>query len=87
MDAQVGLKTIALTLFLNLFFYFLLQLLCVMISHWLTLGLCKTDSILSEGFFGTLRRCCLFIRSMVETSFELLSSAKHVSSLTVNQQN
>ena len=36
MDAQVGLKTIALTLFLNLFFYFLLQLLCAMISHWLT---------------------------------------------------
>ena len=33
---QVGLKTIALTLFLNLFFYFLLQLLFVMISHWLT---------------------------------------------------
>ena len=33
---QVGLMTIALTLFLNLFFYFLLQLLCVMISHWLT---------------------------------------------------
>ena len=25
----------ALTLFLNLFFYFLLQLLCVMISNWL----------------------------------------------------
>ena len=36
METQVGLKTIALTLFLNLFFYFLLQLLCVMISHWLT---------------------------------------------------
>ena len=35
-DAQVGLKTIALTLFMKLFFYFLLQLLCVMISHWLT---------------------------------------------------
>ena len=31
-----GLKMIALTLFLNLFFYFLLQLLCVMIYHWLT---------------------------------------------------
>ena len=29
MDAQVGLKTISLTLFLNFFF-------CVMISHWLT---------------------------------------------------
>ena len=36
METQVGLKMIALTLFLNLFFYFLLQLLCVMISHWLT---------------------------------------------------
>ena len=36
METQDGLKTIALTLFLNLFFYFLLQLLCVMISHWLT---------------------------------------------------
>ena len=36
LDARVGLKTIALTLFLNFFFYFLLQLLCVMISHWLT---------------------------------------------------
>ena len=36
METIVGLKTIALTLFLNLFFYFLLQLLCVMISHWLT---------------------------------------------------
>ena len=33
---QDGMKTIALTLFLNLFFYFLLQVLCVMISHWLT---------------------------------------------------
>ena len=31
-----GLKTIALPLLLNIFFYFLLQLLCVMISHWLT---------------------------------------------------
>ena len=36
METQVGLKTIAMTLFLNLYFYFLLQLLCVMISHWLT---------------------------------------------------
>ena len=36
METVVGLKTIALTLFLNLFFYILLQLLCVMISHWLT---------------------------------------------------
>ena len=36
MDSQDGLKTIALPLFLNIFFYFLLQLLCVMISHWLT---------------------------------------------------
>ena len=36
METQDGLKTIALTLFLNLFFYILLQLLCVMISHWLT---------------------------------------------------
>ena len=36
METQDGLKTIALTLSLNLFFYFLLQLLCVMISHWLT---------------------------------------------------
>ena len=36
MDAQVGLKTIALTLFMNLFFYIFLQLLCVMISNWLT---------------------------------------------------
>ena len=36
METQVGLKTTALTLFLNLFFHFLLQLLCVMISHWLT---------------------------------------------------
>ena len=36
METQVGLKTIALTLFLNFYFYFLLQLLCVMISHWLT---------------------------------------------------
>ena len=35
MVTQDGLKTIALTLFLNLFFYFLLQLLCVMISNWL----------------------------------------------------
>ena len=33
METQVGLKTIA--IFLNLFFYILLQLLCVMISHWL----------------------------------------------------
>ena len=37
METQDGLKTIALTLFLNLFFYFLLQLLCFMISHWLTM--------------------------------------------------
>ena len=36
MDSEDGLKTIALPLFLNIFFYFLLQLLCVMISHWLT---------------------------------------------------
>ena len=36
METQDGLKTIALILFLNLFFYFLLQLHCVMISHWLT---------------------------------------------------
>ena len=36
MDSQDGLKTIALPLFLNLFFNFLLQLLCVMISNWLT---------------------------------------------------
>ena len=36
METQDGLKTIALTHFLNLFFNFLLQLLCVMISHWLT---------------------------------------------------
>ena len=36
MDSQDGLKTIALPLLLNIFFYFLLQLLCVMISHWLT---------------------------------------------------
>ena len=36
MDSQDGLKTIALPFFLNIFFYFLLQLLCVMISHWLT---------------------------------------------------
>ena len=36
METQVVLKTTALTLFLNLFFYFLLLLLCVMISHWLT---------------------------------------------------
>ena len=36
METQDGLKTIALTLFMNLFFYFLLQLLRVMISHWLT---------------------------------------------------
>ena len=36
MDSQDGLKTIALPLFLNIFFYFLLQLLCVMISNWLT---------------------------------------------------
>ena len=33
METQVGLKTIS--LFLNLFFYIHLQLLCVMISHWL----------------------------------------------------
>ena len=36
MDAQVGLKTIALTLFLNLFFYFLPAAAPFMISHWLT---------------------------------------------------
>ena len=36
METHDGLKTIALTLFLNLFFYFLLQLLCVMISQLLT---------------------------------------------------
>ena len=36
METQDGLKTIALTLFLNLFFYFLLQQLSVMISNWLT---------------------------------------------------
>ena len=36
METQVGLKMTALTLFLSLFFNFLLQLLCVMISHWLT---------------------------------------------------
>ena len=36
MDAQVGLKTNALILFLNLFSISFLQLLCVMISHWLT---------------------------------------------------
>ena len=35
-DAQVGLKTIAMTLFLNFFPISFLQLLCVMISHWLT---------------------------------------------------
>ena len=34
MDAPVGLKTIALTLFPNIFFYFFPS--CVMISHWLT---------------------------------------------------
>ena len=36
MVSQVGLKTMSLPLFLNLFFYFLLQLLCVMISQLLT---------------------------------------------------
>ena len=36
MDSQDGLKTIAPPLFLNIFFHLLLQLLCVMISHWLT---------------------------------------------------
>ena len=36
MNSQDVLKTIAQPLFLNLFFYFLLQLLCVMISYWLT---------------------------------------------------
>ena len=44
METQVGLKTIAMTLFLNLYFYFLLQLLCVMISHWLTVLKYKMQS-------------------------------------------
>ena len=58
MDAQVGLKTIALTLFLNLFFYFLLQMLCVMISHWLTVLKYKMPSqilIKTLDWFGKCR--------------------------------
>ena len=44
METQDGLKTIALTLFLNLFFYFLLQQLSVMISYWLTVWKHKMPS-------------------------------------------
>ena len=50
METQDGLKTIALTLFLNLFFYFLLQQLSVMISNWLTVLKHKMPSqILTAG--------------------------------------
>ena len=58
METQVGLKTIALTLFLNLFFYFLLQMLCVMISHWLTVLKYKMPSqilIKTLDWFGKCR--------------------------------
>ena len=50
MDAQVGLKTIALILFLNLFFYFL----PVMISHWLTVLKHKMPSqiLLGNSWIG-----------------------------------
>ena len=59
MDAQVGLKTIALTLFLNFFPISFLQLLCVMISHWLTVLKHKMPSqILILDWFG---KCCAVV--------------------------
>ena len=63
METQVGLKTIALTLFLNLFFCFLVQLLCVMISHWLTVLKHKMQSqilIKQLDWFGKCRAPCYY---------------------------
>ena len=61
METQVGLKRIALTLFLNLFFYFLLQLLCVMISHWLTVLKHKMPSQILIKTLDWFGKCCAVV--------------------------